>query len=508
MDPTFGASALKANTSIPVTGTISSTNSLTSVGAYIFYENNGVGKKVKVTINGVSYGGTVNPSFKTSTNSYDLSLMQKNKKIGLSFNLPGGSYIYEIDATDCDGQNLSIVQHFTVEGGTPPPQHISDTTVVNNTDYAGNVILSQSDMSLVTANKQFYINSGNKYGVPWQMIAAIHYREHRFSRSGPKNGYGPYQITPSNYPIGAYTDTQFQDATDKAAAFIKGKAGGRDLSNSDNVKYTFFAYNGVSSKYETQAANLNNKFGLSLNPSIGDGSPYVMNLYDKYRDPTIEPTKSNKTWGQIKKDYGPLEYPANTDYGAYIIYMGVLGGGGDNPSPSNPSTPSTPETPEDTTTAKLIVQIANGMQPWGIVYNLGGGHSSLSDLQMRIDHQFHPFSYGVDCSGFVRAVVYEATGYDVGPIVASGGNGNYKPGTGKILGDGSKYFTPIDIAQAKPGDIFVVNDPDNYAHMGIVTGTYTSAGVPTVDVNNHLYVRSKVIIYRYAGPVNQSLWKE
>jgi hypothetical protein len=58
----------------------------------------------------------------------------------------------------------------------------------------------------------------------------------------------------------------------------------------------------------------------------GEGSPYVMNRADAKRDPTVEPTKSNGTWGQIKVDYGPIEYPANSDYGAYIYYVAAGGG--------------------------------------------------------------------------------------------------------------------------------------------------------------------------------------
>lgn len=48
-----------------------------------------------------------------------------------------------------------------------------------------------------------------------------------------------------------------------------------------------------------------------------------MNRADSRRDPTVEPTKSNSTWGQIKEDNGPIEYPANNDYGAYVVYSAI-----------------------------------------------------------------------------------------------------------------------------------------------------------------------------------------
>ena len=48
-----------------------------------------------------------------------------------------------------------------------------------------------------------------------------------------------------------------------------------------------------------------------------------MNRADQKRDPTVEPTKSNKTWGQIKKDFSSIEYPANEDYGAFVVYCAI-----------------------------------------------------------------------------------------------------------------------------------------------------------------------------------------
>ena len=47
-----------------------------------------------------------------------------------------------------------------------------------------------------------------------------------------------------------------------------------------------------------------------------------MNRADCWRDPTVEPTKSNRTWGQIKND-GPIIYPANNDYGALVVYCAI-----------------------------------------------------------------------------------------------------------------------------------------------------------------------------------------
>lgn len=196
--------------------------------------------------------------------------------------------------------------------------------VSGNKDYRGRQILTDSQFALINGNKQFYVNAGKTYNIPWQMLAAIHYRESKFYKGGPSNNHnGPYQIWGSNYPQGNYSDSQFEAATNDAARFLREeKLGNRDcFASENNVKYGFYAYNGINSAYYKQAINL----GLSESDAgCGGGSPYVMNLYDARRDPTVEPTKSNRTWGQITSDNGPMKYPANTDYGAYIIYRVLM----------------------------------------------------------------------------------------------------------------------------------------------------------------------------------------
>ena len=78
-----------------------------------------------------------------------------------------------------------------------------------------------------------------------------------------------------------------------------------------------------------------------------------------------------------------------------------------------------------------IAQVAQTMGNWGGTYQWGGGHGTLADLQQRIAAQFQggttyvqqcgsygcatkPNVNGVDCAGFIRAVIYQATGHDIG----------------------------------------------------------------------------------------------
>ncbi len=188
-------------------------------------------------------------------------------------------------------------------------------------DYWGCEILITAQKTLLKENKPFYQAAERTYGVPWEMLAAIHYRETKLRRGSP-NSNGPYQIVKYTYPVGDYTDTQFQNATNDAADYILKKAAEANLSvedlyDADSVKKVFFYYNGSASVYVKQGENLGYSSAEAQN---GEGSPYVMNRANAKRDPTVEPAKSGKTWGQIKSDYSGIVYPANNDYGAFIIY--------------------------------------------------------------------------------------------------------------------------------------------------------------------------------------------
>lgn len=232
----------------------------------------------------------------------------------------------------CDETFMSL----NTNGFYGPCDAVCDSTstssgiVKNNTDYAGNRIFNQEWIKAIEENKPFYEKAAAANGIPWQMIAAIHLRETNLSRSGPANGQGPYQITSTDHATGEYTDEQFQEATNSAAAFIKAKAGGKNLQTPDNVKYTFFAYNGAAKPYIDQALALDFSEEEAAN---GEGSPYVMNRYDAKRDPTIEPVKSDESWGQIKSDGGSIEYPANSSHhGAFVYYNALTTGGDCSPS--------------------------------------------------------------------------------------------------------------------------------------------------------------------------------
>lgn len=190
----------------------------------------------------------------------------------------------------------------------------------DNKDYAGNQVFTDEELQKIEELSPFYIKAAEKYDMPWQILAVLHKRETNFYKGGPSNGQGPFQDTHHSWPVGEYDDETFQRACDGAAEEFSSNAG--DLNDPDNVKYAFFAYNGTAEVYKQQALNLGfDQHGAE----IGEGSPYVMNKADAKRDPNVAPYG---TWGQIKRDHGPMEYPANQDHGAFVMYVAIGGSNG------------------------------------------------------------------------------------------------------------------------------------------------------------------------------------
>lgn len=201
-------------------------------------------------------------------------------------------------------------------------------SIAANVDYAGRPVLNQGQLQLISQNQPVYQQAADQVGIPWQMLAVIHLRETGLKRENPSNGQGVYQFYDQHggpYPAGPVSDTEFLRQSVLAAEFIKNAASANYSSNryltasadSNTLKDTFFSYNGRAAVYAQQAARL----GFSAASQGYEGSPYVMNKADVQRDPDRNPTG----WGQIKRDHGPIEYPANSDYGAFVEYAALAG---------------------------------------------------------------------------------------------------------------------------------------------------------------------------------------
>ncbi len=203
-------------------------------------------------------------------------------------------------------------------------------SIGDNKDYEGNQILKDDELEKVKRYQPVYQKIASKHGMPWQIIAAIHYRESSLKHGSTINSEGkcegPYGISPGeNWLCGnEYDDEKFEKVTERLATDLEEKLrnkGGGDWNDPNVVMEVLFRYNGMAGVYIQQGRSLGfDEAGARR----GEGSPYVANMLDEKRDPT----KNGSNWGQIKHDYRSIEYPANKDYGAFVVYLGLGGGSG------------------------------------------------------------------------------------------------------------------------------------------------------------------------------------
>lgn len=238
---------------------------------------------------------------------------------------------------ECGSGHNTCGDPFGYTGDAPQVEqsYSTVTTVGNNTLYDGRQVLSDAQLQQIEHNKPIYEKIAKKYNFPWQLLAALHYREHNLAVDNPANGEGVYQLTSlTNHgtnenafkPAGPISETEFERQTDLAAQVIRGKIGqDTDLmDNDDNVKRVMFLYNWANPDYVQRAINMGFKEEDAKN---GEGSPYVMNMYDAERDPNS--TDVSPYWtgliaslkGDVVKDSRP---------GAFVVFRALGGGTDDN----------------------------------------------------------------------------------------------------------------------------------------------------------------------------------
>jgi hypothetical protein len=202
----------------------------------------------------------------------------------------------------------------------------------SNLDYAGSPILDQGQLTAIAQYKSIYEQAANQANIPWQMLAAIHYREDSLKLVNPGDGNGVYQITSTSYPAGPIDDQQFLAESIQAAAFVRSiltdnysadQTLTTSATDSNTIKDTFFSYNGRAQAYVNQAA----QNGFDPNTQGFEGSSYVMNKADAKRDAAaLSPNET--TWGWLP-DGKTMTYPSmgSTDeqYGAFVIYADLAG---------------------------------------------------------------------------------------------------------------------------------------------------------------------------------------
>ena len=251
----------------------------------------------------------------------------------INFRYDGGLYSTYADCTPVETNQedttdeISVTNLSATDTTAQPTANQIQESGANNIDYKGRQILSPDQLAKITTNRPIYEKAGATARIPWQMIAAIHVRESGLSMTNPRNGQGIFQDygythnMGKPYTPGPVSDDEFiRQAVNAAKDLVNGTRetlrAGLASGNPDSVKDSFFAYNGRADVYIGQAIRL----GFSKEQGY-EGSPYVMNKYDAKREPS-------STWGQIKTDHGRVSYPANQDYGAFVVYQSLGGAGG------------------------------------------------------------------------------------------------------------------------------------------------------------------------------------
>lgn len=351
--------------------------------------------------------------------------------------------VFAISEEDWDRFDLNNIFYYDPDGEECT---VSSGSVLSgdNTLYNGKQVLSVEALQLVSENRSVYEKSANKYNIPWQVLAVMHYRETGLKKYNPSNGQGVYQLYSytaggSNenafLPAGSISDEEFQRQTDIAAKLTKEKyVSGLNLSTDDGVKTLFFRYNGTAQSYIAQARSL----GYSeAEANRGEGSPYVMNLADEKRDSSV-----NSNWKQITTDGGPM-VSANQQPGAFLIYLAIGGSSGYSSCSSNSGNGDL----NATALALAWPEHGHGLTARDTYKTALSdvGLSSYGDYYARI---------GASCDAFV-ATVFRYSGVDPNFICCGisghGATWNYVTNSGKF------EEVPNSAGSLKPGDIRLSN---------------------------------------------------
>lgn len=356
----------------------------------------------------------------------------------------------------------------------------SPTTGGSNLDYAGRPILNQGQLVALASNTPTYQQAAQQAEIPWQVLVAMHYREHSLALDEPNipGALGVYQITDNpenrkNLTMSAYpspgatlTQPQFLQQSIDAANFIKRKEPGIvGQPSPQTIKKALALYNGLPELYKQQAAN------LGFGDQVFEGSPYVMNIADANRDPAVVVPGS---WLQSFGVGDPR--PATSDqYGAYVVYASVSGlttGGGDCSSGSINCSAASVAGGQTVQNLSQVRQNIVCVAEQELALWKSGSMKPGKDFYKYLGEGYR--GTGEDWCADFTSWVYNQAGYPFGPAQSAGPDWRI-PYVGNFLvppQDNSKFvYHPASSYTPKPGDLALhYNSAKNpaYTHVNIV----------------------------------------
>ena len=351
------------------------------------------------------------------------------------------------------------------------PGESSITAGGKNTNYAGDTVWSEAELTAIAENQAIYEEAANEYGFPWQILAVLHSQETGLKRYNPDNGQGVYQLysytdggTNANRftPASSISEEEFLRQTKLAAQIVSDWVG--DLNDPDNVKKLFFKYNGAAERYIQKALNMGFTQEEAEN---GEGSVYVMNRYDAERDPTS--SSMSVYWpGRYTGDGVYTEGSTTETFGTFVKYQ-ALGGAQVCANNSN------------------IAETAITLSWEGL-----RSHDKSDPKQEYIAAMKEVGSYqsgcndsgcapeGASCDQFVGTVMrYSGADPDF-PIFGPGTQETYMLSHPEMY---QKIEHNNDISNLQPGDIFVTNTNGNhiYLYVGEIDGQPSQASASFND---------------------------
>lgn len=370
--------------------------------------------------------------------------------------------------------------------------HYDKSDVLCSTSSASTVVGEVSSSEIVTAAaagaekyRADYESVGKSGGVPWQLLAAIHYRETNYGMINPANGQGLFQFyaeaSSGKYPPGEVSRANFLEQLKYLADKIKTDYATRgypalakiEITDARKIKDIGFSYNGRAGVYATQAG----KLGFDSATEGYEGSPYVMNFFDSKRDPQ---KAAQGTWGQIVTDNGGITYPANNQVGLYTLYAKLGGSTSTNNAPNSSGCSSANDGAGG---GGSIIDIAKQELDKGT----SGCMTSASTGQCKAYTDGHAEAW---CADFVSWVYKQA-----GTPFTTGESGGWRIPSVLALDDylsaKQLHFLKSDTSQTpQPGDVIIMNDGGSRMHTGLV---YTVKGetITTIEGNVNDKVTSR-----------------